>query len=414
MSDRQRHLARDPKPPMTPVPVYHPYTMADVHRSAARDRFVGVSFFCGGGGTSIGDALAGGRIALAADHDPEAVRTYERNFPGAVVVQCDVGSLAASQPSLEQFLALAGLRPGYIDILDFSPPCNEWCRLGPGVSTNGTAMLLFDSMRIARIARPSVVVVENVEDLVKMHGDALASALEELQFGEVGGSDRLYYAAAKVLSADDFGVPQRRRRVIIIGVRRDVAEAVGIASDEAVERVYPHPTHAAEPTGLLLPHVTARAAFAGLEHTKAERRAWLESAAISSLGRYIARMPRDPEDKTVHAWDGGAPKGTRFMLKRCPWNRPLSTITASSQAPDGRSGLVHPSEPRKLSIKELKRGTGLPEDFALTGTLAQRAQRIGNMVPPLLTKAIAENIYARVLKPYAERRAMTDKSAQSA
>jgi DNA (cytosine-5)-methyltransferase 1 len=75
-----------------------------------------------------------------------------------------------------------------------------------------------------------------------------------------------------------------------------------------------------------------------------------------------------------------------------------------AQQPNRLSGVIHPVEDRKFTLPELKRLTALPDDFVLTGTLAQGAERACRMVPPLLTKAIAEAIYQRVLLPYSQVR----------
>jgi site-specific DNA-cytosine methylase len=72
-------------------------------------------------------------------------------------------------------------------------------------------------------------------------------------------------------------------------------------------------------------------------------------------------------------------------------------------AAQGLTGAFHPEEDRKFTLPELKRLTGLPDDFVLTGALGQAAERVCRMVPPLLTKAIAESVYQKVLLPYAEK-----------
>jgi len=91
-----------------------------------------------------------------------------------------------------------------------------------------------------------------------------------------------------------------------------------------------------------------------------------------------------------------------FTLRRCSWDRPVPTLTVAGQAPDGRCGALHPAEDRKFTIPELKRLFGMPDDFVVTGTLMQAAERLCRMVPPLLMKAVAESVYERVLRPYAE------------
>lgn len=91
-----------------------------------------------------------------------------------------------------------------------------------------------------------------------------------------------------------------------------------------------------------------------------------------------------------------------FTLRRTAWDLPAPTMTVTSQQPDGMTGMIHPQEDRKFTLPELKRLTSLPDDFILTGTLSQAAERICRMVPPLLTKAIADSLYRLVLKPFSE------------
>lgn len=102
--------------------VYRPYLLEDLRRAAARREFIGAGCFCGGGGSSAGIALAGGHVALATDHDREALRTYHANFPDTVVVRDDFRRIAASPATVRAFLAEAKQRPGEIDLQEASPP----------------------------------------------------------------------------------------------------------------------------------------------------------------------------------------------------------------------------------------------------------------------------------------------------
>jgi site-specific DNA-cytosine methylase len=77
-------------------------------------------------------------------------------------------------------------------------------------------------------------------------------------------------------------------------------------------------------------------------------------------------------------------------------------LTVTGQQPSGLGGAIHPEHDRKFTIPELKRLTGLPDDFVLSGTLGQAAERICRMVPPLVTEAIAESIHQKILIPYSE------------
>ena len=93
-------------------------------------------------------------------------------------------------------------------------------------------------MRFNRAALPKVIISENVPPLAGAYRPLLEAALDHLRFTSEGGP-RLYYVAYRVLSADDYGVPQSRRRVFIIAVRSDVADAVGLHSDADVFQTFP-------------------------------------------------------------------------------------------------------------------------------------------------------------------------------
>jgi site-specific DNA-cytosine methylase len=173
-----------------------------------------------------------------------------------------------------------------------------------------------------------------------------------------------------------------------------VAEAIGIQSDEAVSHVFPMPVRSG---------VTIRSAFTGLDQTTDDIWPWMRAAMVSrSLSKLIALLPKNPEKPTRlgHVYPGYT---RNYTLTRCSWDRPAPTMVVSGQRPDGLTGAVHPDQDRKFTIPELKRLTALPDDFILTGTLGQAAERVCRMVPPLVTKAIAESVYTKVLLPYQEK-----------
>jgi DNA (cytosine-5)-methyltransferase 1 len=383
---------------------YLPYFMNVVRCASALRRFLAVSTFSGAGGSSVGYMLAGGRVVLATDAVSAAVRCYQANFPETAVVQRDFREIRASREAVEQFLARAGLRPGGFDLLDASPPCTEFSTAGNGVSDQnrvhrhsgqfaqrGTAELLFHSVEFASAALPKVVVTENVVGLATRHPDLLENALEDLRFGKSRGR-RLYYAGWRILSASDFGVPQRRRRLFVLAIRRDVAEAVAITDDKTISTILPEPTHAP---------VSFQSAVADLRQTDEEVAPWLRAGMTGSLGRAIRHIPLDPPRWAFLPRAAGR-LGTGFALVRASRKLSSPTLTASGQRPTSSAGVIHPTEHRKLTVPELKRVTGLPDDFCFPVDIADAAERIGNMVPPLMMKAIAEAVYERVLRPYSE------------
>jgi DNA (cytosine-5)-methyltransferase 1 len=146
--------------------------------------------------------------------------------------------------------------------------------------------------------------------------------------------------------------------------------------------------------------VSIRSALDGIEQSSEDERPYLNSIRTSQLPRLLRELPKCPPRpqrlKNVK---------TNFTLVRTSWERPAPTLVIAGQKPDGLSGAIHPELDRKFTIPELKRLFGLPDDFILTGTIDEAVQCICNMVPPFLTRAVAESIYERVLKPLREQEA---------
>jgi DNA (cytosine-5)-methyltransferase 1 len=384
---------------------YRRYLMADVMEASAAGKFKVISTFAGGGGSSTGYRLAGGKVLLASEFVPEAARTYRTNFPDCVVDPRDIREISASDETVANFLAIAGLKVGQLDVLDGSPPCCEFSTAGRGigdqdlmrhysdVKQSNIASLPFDLVDLVIRSKPKVFICENVPAFATRGKEVFHRVIRALRLpGE--GNDRAYYAHSAVLSASDYGVPQKRQRLFIIGVRRDVGEVIGIDSDEAVLDIFPVPT---------LVGVSIRAALAGLKQTEKDVWPWTRSAMVSSsLAALIRLLPKSPAKPTrlAHIFPGYT---KNYTLTRCSWDLPAPTMVVSGQRPDGLTGAIHPEEDRKFTLPELKRLTGLPDDFVLTGTLGQAAERVCRMVPPLLTKAIAESVYEKVLQPYKEK-----------
>jgi site-specific DNA-cytosine methylase len=251
--------------------------------------------------------------------------------------------------------------------------------------------LMFDYFELAKLARPKVVVAENIPALPERNGQLFEAALDYLRFASNPRS-RLYNVNWVILSASNFGVAQERRRLFVVGIRKDVAEAVGINSEGDVLTTFPGPICAP---------VSIRSALDGVQQGEREIAPWRVAVQTSALGRIVTKLPIEP-DKIIKPFHVGLSRSSWFSLSRCSWNLPAPTLTVMGQRPDGLSGALHPAEARKFTLPELKRLTGLPDDFVLTGTLGQASERICRMVPPLLIKALADSIFQQVLRPYYE------------
>ena len=145
--------------------------------------------------------------------------------------------------------------------------------------------------------------------------------------------------------------------------------------------------------------VTIRSALGKLKQRNEDTSLWRQAMMTSSLGRLAAKLPPDPA-KRIRLRDVGIITSSHFTLARCAWDLPAPTLAVTGQQPDALSGAIHPSENRKFTLAELRRLFGLPDDYALTGTVSQGAERICRMVTPFVTRAIAESVFERVLQPH--------------
>jgi DNA-cytosine methyltransferase len=385
--------------------VYRPYRLEEVWSSPGHG-LTAIETFAGGGGSGLGLHQAGYKVVLANEFVPEAARTYRANFPQTALDMRDIREIAVSPAAIEAFLLQAGLKTGEPSLLAGSFPCAEFSNLGGGLSDQsrlrtysdtkqrGMSTLIFEFVKLARGVMPEAVVAENVPALATTYRQLLDGALDILRYTAVG-RERVYYANYAVLSADDFGTPQARRRLFIVALRRDVAHSVGITTDAGVAMLFPGPTH--------LP-VSVRTALAGLHQTSAHVDPWrAEMTKSSSLRHFVNKLPPDPCD-WLKLRDVGLGEKSWFTLVRCAWDRPAPTLTVLGQLPNSFSGAIHPEYDRKFTLPELKRLTGLPDDFRLTGTLNQAVERVCRMVPPALMRAVAESIYETALRPYREQR----------
>ena len=380
---------------------YKRYTLQDTLDSEKRALFNVLSTFAGGGGSSTGYRLAGGKILAINEFVPEAQNTYRENYPNTTIVPGDIKELTGTY-LMEQ----AGVKVSELDILDGSPPCSAFSMAGSVSHGEGRTHadafgkkkqysdikgvenvedLFFEFLRVAKDIKPKVIIGENVEGLTMGEAKEYFHKIQNT-FEEIG-----YHIVADVLDASYFGVPQSRKRCFFIGVREDVAEKVGI-NFMTMYQLYPDKNDF---------RTTLGEAINDIVNEDKEELDYLfdKISPEKAVGKTLMKMPKDP-DKVLTGMDYHE-KGHHFNLKRSSLRKPCPTITAMGNLA-GVAGTCHPIEDRKFTIKELKRIMSLPEDFKLTGKHKQQSERIGRMVPPLMMKALAESVYNKVLKPYKE------------
>lgn len=328
-----------------------------------------VSTFSGCGGSSLGYRMAGFKVLWASEFIDAARDSYNANkAPYTILDPRDIRNVKA-----DDILKATGLSCGEIDLFDGSPPCASFSTAGKREKAWGKVKkysdkaqrvddLFFEFSRLLKDLQPKTFVAENVSGLVK--GTAKGYFLEILKELRSAG----YNVRAKVLNAVWLGVPQKRERLIFVGVRNDID----------INPVHPTP---------LGYWYSAGEAMAGLVDTA---KLCYKLKAGQKLYKYWQNT-RDgqPFSKAVKELTG---KESAFNHYKASANKPITTIV------QGSTSVYHWESPKTLTIAELKRVGGFPDDFILTGTFQQQWERIGRAVPPVMMMHIAASVRDNILR----------------
>ena len=337
---------------------------------SAPRRYQLIDLFAGCGGMTRG-FLDSERFesVFAVECDPDAAETYRENF-GDHVVEVPIEDVAVFRPA---------------DVVIGGPPCQGFSPLNRDVVGFERRGLWREYLRALEQARPQAFVMENVPEL-------LASA-EYVEFKQRAEDDLGFVVDQRILNAADYGVPQRRRRAIAIGVKSGSVP-------------WPEATHAEAGTSSSKPPwVSFRTAVEGLP-LRPDGRAWhrARSPRPFSVRRYKA-VPRDGGnrfqmqknldraglgDLVPRCWRE-KPTGTTDVFGRLWWDRPAYTIRTEFFKPE-KGRYLHPSAHRPITVREAARCMSFPDDFVFPEDQAMTsvARQIGNAVPPLLARRIAE------------------------
>lgn len=340
------------------------------------------SLFAGAGGLDLGVEQAGYRVVYSIENDPQAVATLNRNRQGFFPDLPETQSLDITQTDPKKVMRELGLKKGEIDLLVGGPPCVAFSKSGFHLEykregRDPKASLLEEYLRFLDALRPAAFMMENVFGLA--YRNQSAAFFNRLREGilELG-----YSLSYEILNAADYGVPQNRQRLILIGARdgRSLSHPPATHWGEHERRVRPAHAHR------LLPHVTSGQALKGLR-TKPEP----GEEVGGKFGHLLPEIPPG-ENYLYYTAERGHPKPLfkwrsrywTFLLKLDP-NRPSSTIQGQ---PGPYVGPFH-WESRRLRVPELKRLQGFPDAFELTGTRGAVQLQVGNSVPPPLGAIVA-------------------------
>lgn len=336
-----------------------------------------ISLFTGAGGLDLGFEAAGYQTAVAVEMDPEAVATlrHNRDWP---VLDRDIHSISS-----QELLTAASLKEGDADILIGGPPCQPFSKSGYWAS--GDTLRLEDPragtlgayLRVLRDTLPQCFLLENVPGLIYRNKNEGLELIRST-IAKINRDRRTkYQISVAKLNAADYGVPQLRERVFVIGDR------------DGREFSFPSPTHVDSQEELLpiglMPYATAWDALGDLENDN--------DPELQIRGKWADLLPSIPEGENYlwHTERGGGLHlfGWRrrywsFLLKLAK-HQPSWTVQAQ---PGPAIGPFHWKN-RRLSARELCRLQTIPDDFVVLGGLSSVQRQIGNAVPSALAEVLA-------------------------
>lgn len=355
-----------------------------------------IDLFCGAGGLSEGFRQAGCRVLVGNDYDSAAGETFTSTHPEAIFLPGPIQNHRASD-----FLKAAGLRRGELDCLVGGPPCQGFSVYNHQRGLHDERSSLYQEyLRVVEGLNPKWVVLENVTGMTSAGGGAAVEAIEQ-------GLKKLGYQVEKrILKAEEYGVPQERRRIVFIGNR------LGLPIS------WPLRTHGPG----LLPFVTVKDAIGDLpkigngedrgavsypgQPTSAYQR-MLRGNATVAANHSAPKLSKVNLERMKHIPAGGSwrdipvallPAGMKLAKRsdhtkrygRLRWSGLSSTILTKCDLHWG--AYIHPEQDRSLTVREAARFQSFPDSFVFRGSRTEQYVQVGNAVPPLLGRKIAEAI----------------------
>lgn len=350
--------------------------------SEQKKQWRAISLFAGAGGCSLGFKNAGVDILAAFDHAEAAIATYNLNFGANICRNVDLEIC-----DFQQMQKKLGLQCGELDIVIGGPPCQGFTTAGNRLGDDPRNRLVQSYAQAIEVFYPRWFMMENVEGiLTTAKGIYLIECIKKMI--SLG-----YTVNLKKIYMQEYGVPQRRKRVILVGNR------------EGKRFEFPEPVEQASGAIYKRSSFTLRGAIDDLEscdipeigHVRKEETGMqLERISALKAGQTMKNLPeylqqdsfkrrasRRVCDGTPSEKRGGAPSG----LKRLFYDEPCLTITSASL-----SEFVHPTQNRMLTIRECARVQTFPDTFTFCGTDAQKILQIANAIPPAFAERMARQI----------------------
>lgn len=336
-----------------------------------------IDLFSGAGGLSYGFESAGFNVLLGIDNDKKALETFEFNHKGAKSICGDITKITYEG----DIKPLIGDKS--IDVIIGGPPCQGMSLSGPRKFDDPRNKLYLSYIRLVEEIKPKAFVIENVPGLVGLFGGQIKDSIIE-KFKLMG-----YNIQYKILCAADYGVPQNRKRVVFVGMKKG-------------EFHYPTPFEEKVTCSMALddlPQLEDELGEDNASYATEPRNEYqkLMRTNSTSVRNHIAAAHSDKVKKIISLVpDGGNYKDLpeeyinsrnfHVAWTRFASNKPAPTIDT------GHRHHFHYKYNRVPTVRECARLQSFPDDFIFLGNKTQQFRQVGNAVPPLMAQAIAEKL----------------------
>jgi DNA (cytosine-5)-methyltransferase 1 len=331
-----------------------------------KKKYTAIDLFCGAGGLTLGLKNAGFKVLAGVEISPIAADTYRANHPKIKLYECDIRKLSA-----KELLSNLKLEPGDLDLLAGCPPCQ-------GFSTQRTRNkvvsiedsrneLIFEFLRVIEITLPKTIMLENVPGLAK---DWRISNLRE-KLSALGYVIDSHFAQIK--NAADFGVPQRRRRLLI------KASRLGVISN-------PQPSQIKKTVRAAISQLPAPGTSGDLLHDITAKRSDKVNKIISLIPKNGGSRSDIPRKYWLDCHKRNE-SSYKDVYGRMSWDDVAPTITGGCHNPS-KGRFIHPDQDRAITLREAAVLQTFPETytFSLTKGKDAAALMIGNALPPEFIK----------------------------
>ena len=344
-----------------------------------------LDLFCGCGGISYGFEMSGCEIIGGIDFNKDATETFKLNFPKANVKCTDISTITNEE-----------IKKDYsgVDIIVGGPPCQGFSTANrhQKETDDPRNKLFFEYIRFVNVLRPKIVLIENVRGILTRDNGYAKERITEL-LGAQG-----YKLNMQVLDASEYGVPQCRKRAIMVGIRQDYLEEIfDFERLEKKDKVTVHDAlsdlYAEEKDLNNSCREEPKATCDYQEYLKAGSDKLYDHEIhypADTVQERISFVPQGGnwEDVPEHLWPSNRKNRHSSAYKRLKEDEQSCTIDTGN----AHSNYFHPLYNRIPSIRESARLQSFPDRFHFTGPRGSRYKQVGNAVPPLLAKAVADAI----------------------